>query len=140
MVVDRIRELGFRQWYERELIFAHLWLVTCFLGMVVVLAGVEVLGIKETLTQNLAGLALGIGGGLVSLYSWARYQARMTLAERLGDHATCGRCGTYAIFKVLSGGDGAGGRMGQSDDDSEDDPGGVWLRVRCKRCEHEWAI
>ena len=33
-----IRKLGFRRWYERLLIEAHAWLVSCFLALVLAVA------------------------------------------------------------------------------------------------------
>ena len=38
-------------------------------------------------------------------------------AERLGEHATCGTCGAYARFRLIS-------------------PS----QVRCRKCDNEWSL
>ena len=42
--LDRIRTDGFRRWYERQLIECHAWLVSWFLGVIVLVSGIDVAG------------------------------------------------------------------------------------------------
>jgi hypothetical protein len=36
-----IRRLGFRRWYERQLLESHFWLVSCILAMLLVAVCIE---------------------------------------------------------------------------------------------------
>lgn len=42
--LDRIRTKGFRHWYERQLVECHAWLLSWFLGLIVLISGVELVG------------------------------------------------------------------------------------------------
>lgn len=133
--LDRIRTNGFRRWYERQLIECHAWLVSWFLGIIVLVAGLELFGVGAT---RLAGLALLFSGLAVALVSWKRYRAMLVTAERLGEQASCPECQTYARFDVLSsypaalpdGGDPAVERARKD----------LWLRAQCRNCGKEWLI
>lgn len=100
--LDRIRTEGFRRWYERQLIECHAWLVSWFLGLIVLVSGLEVAGAGGA--SRMSGVLLLIGGLVVTLYSWKRYRLLLEIAERLGEQATCPGCNTYGKFKVESSG------------------------------------
>ena len=104
-LVESIRKRGFKKWYERQLIESHLYLVTCFLCMILVAACAEQLNFRAPGATPVLMLALVLGGGFVGLFSWQRYKAIMTVAEIYGDHSTCGQCNAYAKFEVLDWGD-----------------------------------
>ena len=114
---DSIARLGFRKWYERQLIEGHAWFVTCFLCMVAIAAVLEELSFRGPLPRLLAFGGLVFAAGLVGCYAWLRYQRIMTEAERLGDQATCAACGTYGRFAMLSA-----------------------SSVRCRKCANEWRL
>ena len=64
--LDRIRTEGFRRWYERQLIECHAWLVSWFLGLIVLVSGLEVAGAGGA--SRMSGVLLLIGapvGGAV---------------------------------------------------------------------------
>lgn len=132
---EKIRKLGFRRWYERALIESHAYLVTCFLGMILAIAGIEVVGGRQGLGQVLVGVgisALGIG---VCLFSWQRYHKLLVLAEHLGAGATCRLCGNYAYFRLI----GAGSDTADPREEAQEfEP--IWLRVKCRECGNEWVI
>ena len=46
-----------------------------------------------------------------------RYQRILVEAERLGEQATCGGCGAYARFRLISASE-----------------------VRCRKCQHVWRL
>jgi len=129
-----IRRLGFRKWYERQLIESHVYLVTCFLCMILVAAGLEEFSFRSPGLKPFVMLALIAGGGLVGWFSWQRYRAIMSAAERLGDRSTCEACGTYARFEVVE----SGGTDGPSQ--VGDGAPALWLRVRCRKCGHGWTM
>lgn len=134
--LDRIRTDGFRRWYERQLIECHAWLVSWFLGLIVMVSGVEVAGTGST--SRMSGILLLLGGLAVILYSWKRYHLLLEIAERLGEQAVCPKCKAYGKFKVQSSGpvplpDGG-------DPGLENHGGGLWLRVQCRKCGDEWTL
>lgn len=126
---DRLRKHGFRRWYERQLIEGFLYLTTCFLCMIVVAASLEAFGDKVPGQQRVLMLTLAIVGAGVGAVTWRRFKDTLNRAEHMADRANCSACGSYARFVVL----GEGGQQG-----GEDEPG--WVRVRCRKCNHEWLI
>lgn len=134
--LDRIRTDGFRRWYERQLIECHAWLVSWFLGVIVLVSGMELLG--ERVASRTPGLLLLFGGLAVTLYSWKRYRLMLEVAERLGGQAACPGCNAYAKFAVMS--SGPAPLPDGGDPALENHGGGVWLRAQCKKCGREWML
>jgi hypothetical protein len=128
-----IRRLGFRRWYERQLLESHFWLVSCILAMLLVAVCIEDMSFKEGAVQALLLMAVSIASTLLALTAWRRYQGTMAIAEHLGARSSCPGCTAYGRFEVLASGNRA----------SPHPPAGepaAWLRVRCKRCAHEWML
>jgi hypothetical protein len=114
---DSIVRLGFARWYERRLIEGHAWFITGFACLVAVAACVEELSFRGSFARLVAYVIVVLGAAAGGIYGFIRYQQILTEAERLGGHATCGGCGAYARFKMIS--------------DSQ---------VRCRKCNHEWCL
>ena len=134
--LDRIRTHGFRRWYERQLIECHAWLVSWFLGLIVLVSGVELAG--NAGSGRAVGAALLLGGLVVTLYSWQRYRLLLEIAERLGEQAVCPGCQAYARFDVAAAGPAPLPDGG--DPVLENQGGGLWLRARCRACGNEWTL
>ncbi len=134
--LDRIRTHGFRRWYERQLIECHAWLVSWFLGVIVLVSGLEVAG--SGAASRLTGVLLLLGGLAVTLYSWKRYHLLLEVAERLGEQAVCPGCQAYGKFRVES--SGPAPLPDGGDPSLENHGGGVWLRAKCRKCGDEWMI
>ena len=128
---DLIRKRGFKKWYERQLIESHLYLVSCFLCMILVAAGIEEMSFRAPGLKPVMMLVMILAGGAVGLVSWQRYRTIMVAAERLGDRSTCEQCHAYAKFDIVDSG-------GNAADDA--DGAGTWLRVRCRKCGHGWKM
>lgn len=136
---EKISKLGFKRWYERQLVECHAYLVTCFLGIIVVATSFEVFSLHPPVMRFVFRTALISAGVLVSLLSWCRYRDMMLLAERLGDVATCGKCGTYAAFNVLA----FGPRPLRAAIEGAAHPAldaETWLKVKCRKCGNEWQM
>jgi hypothetical protein len=117
---ERIRVLGFRRWYERQLIEGHLWLVSCFVAMIAVAAGMELLTLEGGVREFLADASLIVAGCVAGWVSWRRYAWTMLRAEAIGEQAVCGGCQHYGFrFCGLE---------------------GARMRARCPKCSHEWLI
>jgi hypothetical protein len=115
-----IARLGFRKWYERRLIEAHAWLVTAFLCVIVIAAGLEGLTFKGSLLAALGSAGLVFFAGLIAWHGVRRFIAILAEAEHLGSQSTCQSCNRYAAFSVIA----------QS----------PRMSVRCRKCGHEWTF
>lgn len=133
--VARLRKVGFRKWYERQLIESHLYLVTCFLGIIMAASAAELYGRRESLAGLAVALALGLGGCLMAFFGWERYKRIMMVAEHIGDRAHCPDCSAYAKFDVVD-----AGKALHQEPVNIADPGEVWLKVHCRKCGHDWTI
>jgi len=114
---DSIRRLGFVRWYERRLIEAHAWFVGGFLCAIVAVASIEELGTRGSSARLLLHSAIAAAAAAVGCFGLHRYLKILVQALRLGEGATCGGCGTYARFVLVS----------QSE-------------VRCRNCSHKWRL
>jgi hypothetical protein len=125
--LQAIRKIGFRRWYERLLIEAHAWLVSCFLALILAVALFETHNDSALLIQRIPLLT----GALFSVYgawlAYRRYFETLQRAEVLGEDAACPNCGTYARFHVES--------------VLENDAGEV-VRVGacCRKCQRHWQL
>lgn len=114
---DSIRRLGFARWYERRLIEGHAWFVSGFFCMIAIAACMEELSFRGSVGRLLLYGTLVAAAIAIGIYGLVRYQQILTEAETLGEHATCGNCGAYARFQLIS-------------------PS----QVRCRRCGNEWRL
>ena len=114
---DSIARLGFARWYERRLIEGHAWFITGFICLVAIAACVEELSFRGSALRLLAYVMVVAASAAIGIYGLVRYQKILSEAERLGEHATCGACGAYARFRMISA-----------------------SQVRCRKCSHEWRL
>jgi len=114
---DSIGRLGFARWYERQLIEAHAWFVSGFVCMVAIAACVEELSFRGSIGRALFYSAVVAASLAIGIYGLARYHRILAEADSLGEHATCGSCGAYARFRLVSASD-----------------------VRCRRCGNVWRL
>ena len=114
---DSIARLGFARWYERRLIEGHAWFISGFICFVAIAACVEELAFRGSVIRLLAYVMVAASAAAIGIYGFARYQKILAEAERLGEHATCGGCGAYARFRMISA-----------------------SQVRCRKCSHEWRL
>ena len=114
---DSIRRLGFARWYERRLIEGHAWFVSVFFCMIAIAACMEELSFRGSMARLLLYVVVVAAAAAIGIYGLVRYQKILVEAEQLGEHATCGACGAYARFRLIS----------QS-------------QVRCRKCDNEWCL
>lgn len=130
----RIEKLGFRRWYERELIEGHAYLVTGFLSFILIAVFLEEIDWRGSfghVAYMLAVIVIGIAACTIAV---RRYGFLLARAERLGGQSSCTRCGAYGVLQVLAAGDEtrSPGFLAMSDN--------AWIRVRCRKCGHEWRM
>ncbi len=131
---EGIAKLGFRRWYERELIHGHAYLITCLLSLILIAACLEQIDWRGPLVQlafTLSALALG---GALCIGALRRYGFLLGRAECLGAQSSCGKCSTYGVLKVTSAGVTEATQSGLAIADNS------WIRVQCKKCGHEWRM
>ena len=114
---DSIRRLGFARWYERRLIEGHAWFISGFICMIAIAACFEELSFRGSPIRLLFYTVIVAAAGAIGIYGLVRYQKILVEAEHLGEHATCGACGAYARFRLISA-----------------------SQVRCRKCDHEWCL
>ena len=114
---DSIRRLGFARWYERRLIEGHVWFITVVFCMIAIAACMEELSFHGSFARLLVYVTVVLAAAAIAIYSLVRYQNILAEAEQLGERATCGACGSYARFKLISS-----------------------ARVRCRKCDNEWHL
>ncbi|NJD87816.1 MAG: hypothetical protein FIB05_07365 [Betaproteobacteria bacterium] len=136
-IASRIRRMGFRKWYERQLIDSHLSFTTCFLCGIVVASCLEALSFAEFGWKPASLLALVFGAIALGWYSWRRYITVLERAEVYGSRSTCPACRTYARFDVLASGHASEGPY--LDPEAKPLPY-PWLRVRCRQCGTAWRM
>jgi hypothetical protein len=128
---DGIRRLGFRRWYERQLIESHGFLVTGFLAMIALLAVLENFSPRAPGVSLIADLGLILGCSALCVWSLRRYHTILTRAEYVGEHSTCSRCTAYGALEIV--------QAGRPQANAASD-GAPWLKVRCRKCGHQWMI
>lgn len=131
--IQGIRKLGFKRWFERRLIESHIYLVTCFLCLVLVLAVFEELTSRASAFERVVLFALIAAGSAIGLISWNRYRAILFHALRFSERSVCEKCRAYGRFSVV---DSARTII----PGAEEVRGESWLRVKCKNCGYEWTI
>ncbi len=129
-----IRRLGFRRWYERQLIESHVYLVTAFLALILLLAGIETL---DTLRRSPLSYFIIIGAaaaaGLLCFVAWRRFNVLLVRAELIAGNAQCVRCSAWGKFDVIA-------EERAADDDPPEAGRPHWLRVKCRQCGNDWKI
>jgi putative component of membrane protein insertase Oxa1/YidC/SpoIIIJ protein YidD len=138
-IVATIRRIGFKRWYERQLLEGHGWLVTVFLALIAVASCIEAVSFKDGLPQALLTSAFAVGCVALGIHAWQRYFVTMTRAEALGEQSHCPSCRAYGKFQVETSGLQRERQAG--DDAARYQPlGGAWMRVRCRKCSRDWTI
>jgi hypothetical protein len=118
-----IRRIGFRKWYERELLQSHANLVLLLLATLGLLGSAEAYSAQLPLGDQLQVLAAAAASAVIGLLALRRYLYLLNHAEYVANQATCERCGTYARLEML-----------------EENVAANRLQVRCRKCGHQWPI
>jgi hypothetical protein len=127
-----IRKLGFRRWFERQLIESHLYLVTSFLCLIAAMALAEELSFRAGGLRPAVLVLLMCAIGVLGVFALNRYLGMLFRALQLSQHSICGKCQAYARFNVLDSG------PREPDEAAERDLS--WLKVKCRKCGHEWMM
>lgn len=121
-LADGIRGVGFRKWYERELMSSHAHMLLAFLCVIALMASMEAFYGAST-TGKLTNLVLVLASGGIGLWALRRYLYLLMHAEAVANQANCPQCTTYGRMTLVE----------------EDRRNGQAL-VCCKKCAHRWTI
>lgn len=133
-VAQEIRRLGFRRWYERQLIRSHAYLVAAFFGLIILLAGIEMLDLtRGSPVYYLVMVVVAAAAGTGMLIGWKRFNVLLARAEQFAATADCPSCKTWGKFSVLA-------AEAESDDDPPEAGRPHWMRVRCAKCGADWKL
>jgi hypothetical protein len=135
-LAEGIRKVGFRRWYERQLIESHLHLVSWFLCLILVMACLDGFSFRAPGWESLMRLAAMIVGGAIGIWSLARYLAMLNLATHAAERSICGKCAAYGLLEVT----GARVLARRALVEKEVRLAPPALVVRCRKCGHEWMI
>lgn len=131
---NEIRRLGFRRWYERQLVESHIYLVAAFLGLILLLAGLEGLDlVKRSPGFYLMVLLIAAAAGVLTVVGVRRFRVLLARAELFASGATCSECSVWGKFDVLA-------EERSAPDDPPEAGRPHWLRVQCRQCGHAWRI
>ena len=118
---DGVRRVGFRKWYERELLTSHAHMILAVLAVIGLLGSFEAMR-DGTSDERAVDLVLVLVSAAIGLWALRRYLFLLTRAEDAANQASCERCGEYGRFEVMR----SASRF-QAD-------------VCCKRCDNRWSI
>lgn len=116
----QLNALGFRRWYERRLVHAHLYLTLCVVALVMLAASAESVSLAAPTPAIVIDVTLLFASGAIAAWGWLKYQRHMSMANEMADYATCPQCGRYGTLSFP--------RLERDRID-----------LRCKKCEHKWG-
>ena len=117
-----VRRVGFRKWYERELLSSHAHLLLCFLATIGLIGSFEAMRGASAADKLMDALFILICA-TIGLWALRRYLYLLMHAEEMANQANCPQCATYGRLTLVQ----------------EDRRTGDAL-VCCKKCKHTWTI
>lgn len=119
---DSLNRIGFRRWYERQLMAGHAHLVLCLFALLGVLGGAEAFArVAQGLDDTLLDVAAIAVSAVIGVWALRQYAQRMALAEFVAGQATCPGCGSYGRLRgICAHAEGA--------------------QVECLKCARRWDI
>ena len=122
-----IQRVGFRKWYERELLQSHGHLVLLILCVLGLLGAVELYAVRAGWLSQLSALVCACASAIVGFWALRRYMYLLGRAQHVSEQAICPACHTYARWDI-------------EDDAQERGREEQRLRVRCRACSNVWYI
>jgi hypothetical protein len=121
-MADGVTKVGFRKWYERELLSSHAHMVLAFLSIIALMASMEAFR-DGSITDKLADVMFVVVCALVGLWALRRYLFLLMRAEVIANQAVCPECGDYGRFTIVA-----------------ENRGGDETQVCCRKCTRRWLI
>lgn len=121
-LAEGIRRVGFRKWYERELLSGHAHMLLTLLATIALMASFEAFT-GGTTGEKLLNVLFVIMCAAIALWSLRRYLYLLMHAEAIANQANCPQCTEYGRFTVV-----------------QDDRRTGETEVCCRKCSHAWRI
>lgn len=123
-LAEGIRRVGFRKWYERELLSSHAHMLLALLSVVALLASFEAIG-GGSMGEKIMDFAFILICGAISLWALRRYLYLLMHAEEMANQANCAQCKAYGQLQLV---------------EAQHRPNAGWVPVCCKRCGFTWKL
>jgi hypothetical protein len=130
---EGIRKIGFRRWYERQLIESHLYFVSSFLCLIAVMAALEGFSFRGTGWEPMLRIAVIAGGAIACFWTLRRYLSMLHYAQFAAERSVCDRCSAYGGLELNSVIAGVVHEDAPRDADAS-------VSVRCTKCGHQWTL
>jgi len=125
-LADGIQRVGFRKWYERELLSSHAHMALALIAAVALMASFEAFH-GASPGEKILNTGFVLVCAAITLWAMRRYLYLLMHAEELANQANCGQCQAYGLLKLQEGPD----RRQQSQ---------RLVPVCCKRCGFKWEL
>lgn len=125
-LADGIRRVGFRKWYERELLSSHAHMALAVMSVVAMLASFEAFQGAST-GEKFMNTIFVVACAAIALWSLRRYLYLLMHAEEMANQANCARCQAYGLLQL-------------QDPQDRRHPDGPLVPVCCKRCGFRWNL
>jgi hypothetical protein len=122
---DGIRRLGFRKWYERELLSSHAHMALALVAAVAMIASFEAFQ-GGTMEEKLLDALFVLVCGAITLWAMRRYLYLLMHAEEMANQANCARCKSYGLLAL--------------DEAAPPARHEAMVPVCCKRCGFRWNL
>ena len=121
-LVDSFKRIGFRKWYERQLLSSHAHMVLAFLSVIALVGSMEAFRTAQGDAQTANVLFVVVCAG-IGAWALRRYLFLLMRAEAAANQASCPDCGDYGRFHVI----GHRPRLQEID-------------LRCRKCSRDWIF
>jgi hypothetical protein len=125
-LADGIRRVGFRKWYERELLSSHAHMALSLISAVAMMASFEAFR-GASVGEKLMNTAFVLVSAAIALWSMRRYLYLLMHAEEMANQANCPQCQAYGLLQL-------------QDPQDRRHPDGPLVPVCCKRCGFRWNL
>jgi hypothetical protein len=134
-LAEGIRRVGFARWYERQLMEAHLYLVTAFLCLILLTACLEGFSSRAPGLEPFVRMIGIFAGCWVGVWAVRRYGAILGVAESAAGQSVCKKCASYGRLEVIG-----AGPAPRTRGEAQVGRSASAVAVRCRKCGHEWLI
>jgi ABC-type nickel/cobalt efflux system permease component RcnA len=125
-LADGIRRVGFRKWYERELLSSHAHMALALISAVAMMASFEAFR-GASAAEKLVNTVFVVVCAAIALWSLRRYLFLLMHAEEMANQANCTQCQAYGLLQL-------------QDPQDRRNPDGLLVPVCCKRCGFRWNL
>ncbi|MBX3611138.1 MAG: hypothetical protein KF871_14700 [Hydrogenophaga sp.] len=126
-LADGIARLGFRKWYERELLSSHAHMLLAVLAVIAMLASAEAMR-GAPLHERLLDVLMAIASGGIGYWALRRYMYLLMHAEEMANQASCAACQSYGQLRLADAFNVKGADAPR------------YVPVCCKRYGHAWDM